>query len=146
MTVGNYQQFNQLIATYGSEKLTVLGFPCSQFYDQEPGENNEILNCLKYVRPGSGFVPSFQLMAKGDVNGANEQPIFTWLKSSCGWPPLIMDETEFIDWSPVRSGDIGWNFNKFIIDKNGNPYKRYTSEVFPLDPLILKDLNHLLNA
>ena len=53
----------------------------SFFFQQEPASNaTEILNSLKYVRPGNGFVPSFPLYQKLEVNGENEHPVFTFLK------------------------------------------------------------------
>lgn len=59
----------------------ILGFPCNQFGRQEPGENpDEILNGLKYVRPGNGFKPVFPLMEKLDVNGAKQHQMYTYLK------------------------------------------------------------------
>ena len=60
--------------------LQVLGFPCSQFAHQEPGADNEIMNGLKYVRPGGGFVPNFTLFSKLDVNGAHEDAFYSWVK------------------------------------------------------------------
>ena len=59
----------------------IVGFPCNQFGLQEPGgDYHEILNGLRYVRPGGGFVPQFTMAAKGDVNGRNEHPLYTYLK------------------------------------------------------------------
>ena len=60
--------------------LKVLGFPSAQFAHQEPGRDDEIMNGLKYVRPGNGFVPNFTLFSKLDVNGAKEDPLFSWMK------------------------------------------------------------------
>ena len=62
--------------------LEVIGFPCNQFGYQEPSENFELMNTLKYVRPGYGFVPDFPVVGKLDVNGQHESPIFTFLKVS----------------------------------------------------------------
>lgn len=64
--------------------MVILGFPSNQFGKQEPGENSEILPSLKYVRPGGGFVPNFQLFEKGDVNGEKEQKFYTFLKVRVG--------------------------------------------------------------
>ena len=58
----------------------VLGVPCNQFRLQEPARNDELLNALKYVRPGNGYTPNFIMTAKTDVNGANEHPFYTFLK------------------------------------------------------------------
>lgn len=61
--------------------LNILAFPCNQFLNQEPGANEkEIMNGLKWVRPGNGFVPNFPLFQKIRVNGAWEDPIYTYLK------------------------------------------------------------------
>ncbi|ELV13515.1 Epididymal secretory glutathione peroxidase [Tupaia chinensis] len=73
-------ELNALQEELKALSLVVLGFPCNQFGKQEPGENSEILPGLRYVRPGGGFVPNFQLFEKGDVNGEREQQVFTFLK------------------------------------------------------------------
>lgn len=78
-----YLQMNALLKEFPRSRFTVLGFPCNQFGHQEPGANStEILNGMYYVRPGHGFKPhrNFKMMLKGDVNGANEHALFTYLK------------------------------------------------------------------
>lgn len=81
-----YLQLNVLIENYNSTghcSLEIIGFPCNQFGLQEPGENEyEILNGLKYVRPGNGYTPNFPLVEKRDVNGEKQDKIFTYLKVS----------------------------------------------------------------
>merc|ERR1712192_318241 len=60
------------------------GFPCNQFLRQEPGANaSEIFAVIKHVRPGEGFIPNFEMFAKSDVNGENQNPIYEFLKSRC---------------------------------------------------------------
>lgn len=80
----DYPQLNAILKGQdGSQPCSfdVLGFPSNQFGLQEPGSTpEEILNGLKYVRPGNGYVPSFKLFKKGDVNGEKENPLFTHLK------------------------------------------------------------------
>lgn len=66
----NYPLLNQLVSTYPASQFTVLGFPCGQFENQEPGSDSEILNSLYYVRPGNQFKPAFTLFSKSHVNGA----------------------------------------------------------------------------
>jgi len=89
--------------------------PCNQFGGQEPGDNSEILNCVKYVRPGNGYqIPSIMSFTeKGDVNGLFTTPLFKTLKTSCG------------------GADVGWNFEAFSISKTGIPYKRYITGYTP---------------
>ncbi|XP_049998487.1 epididymal secretory glutathione peroxidase [Alexandromys fortis] len=106
--------------------LVVLGFPCNQFGKQEPGENTEILPGLKYVRPGGGYIPNFQLFAKGDVNGEKEQKIFTFLKHSCPHPSEVVSTNKHISWEPVKMHDIRWNFEKFLVGPNGVPVMRWS--------------------
>ena len=75
----------ELFKPKGSTKdscgLRIIGFPCNQFGFQEPAANKyELINGLKYVRPGHGFEPNFPLMEKRDVNGEKEDEIYTFLK------------------------------------------------------------------
>uniref|UniRef100_A0A3Q3GUJ8 Glutathione peroxidase n=2 Tax=Labrus bergylta TaxID=56723 RepID=A0A3Q3GUJ8_9LABR len=109
--------------------LTILGFPCDQFGGQEPGLKHEILSGLKHVRPGNGFVPNFLLFEKGDVNGNDEQEVFTFLKSSC--PPVgdyFAPKVKLL-WEPVKISDIKWNFEKFLVGPDGKPLKRWHPSV-----------------
>lgn len=123
--------------------LQVFGFPSNQFGYQEPAENFELMNCLKYVRPGYGFVPNFPLSGKLQVNGRDESPVFTFLKSRCSAPMgLIANRTDII-WSPIRNNDISWNFAKWLVKSDGHPYKRYTSRTTPQS--VEEDIVMLLN-
>jgi len=110
---------------YASYPFEIVGFPCGQFDNQEPGVNAEIPPGIKYVRPGHGYVPNFPLMSKGFVNGKDQFPLYTWLKGRCGAPNMQFLPGNYIGWNPVYISDITWNFEKFLIGKNGQPYKRY---------------------
>jgi len=107
----------------------MFGFPCGQFDNQEPGDGQEIPRSLYYVRPGNNFLTKVHLMSKILVNGNGQDPIYTYLKSACGAPSINFLSADEIDWDPVYTSDITWNFEKFLIDKNGMPYKRYDSGV-----------------
>lgn len=104
------------------------------FLPQENCQNEEILNSLKYVRPGGGFQPTFTLVQKCEVNGQNEHPVFAYLKDKLPYPyddPFsLMTDPKFIIWSPVRRSDVAWNFEKFLIGPEGEPFRRY-SRTFP---------------
>eukprot|EP00178_Gracilaria_changii_P021186 TRINITY_DN63072_c0_g1_i1.p1 TRINITY_DN63072_c0_g1~~TRINITY_DN63072_c0_g1_i1.p1 ORF type:complete len:137 (+),score=16.73 TRINITY_DN63072_c0_g1_i1:208-618(+) len=134
---------NTLMAQYGRRGLEILGMPCAQFDNQEPGDNPEILNCLKYVRPGGDFVPSFPIFGKLNVNGGSASPLYKFLRSSCVQPNPEIGDTQYISWTPVMVDDITWNFEKFLIDKNGIPYKRYTPSTQPLT--LSNDIEFLLS-
>jgi len=145
LTPLNYPSLNSLVQKFPADKFVVLGFPCGQFENQEPGGNDEIMNCLKYVRPGNGFVPNFLLFSKSHVNGADANPIYQWVKTQCVFMPQLplMDDVSLIDWTPVTGSDIAWNFEKILITKNGTAYKRYT---YTLDPkLLVNDIQLLLS-
>lgn len=121
-----YLELNALQEELGSNGLVILGFPCNQFGLQEPGSNEEIPLGLKYIRPGKGFTPNFQLFEKGDVNGRKEQKVFTFLKNSC--PPVgdvLGNPLNRLFWDPLKVNDIKWNFEKFLVGPDGRPVKRW---------------------
>ncbi|KAI9539176.1 Glutathione peroxidase 3 [Dissostichus eleginoides] len=127
-TDGYTFQYGELNALHEEMKplgLTILGFPCNQFGNQEPGQNHEILPGLMHVRPGNGFVPNFLLFEKGDVNGKDEQEVFTFLKKSC--PPVgeLLGDPSRLFWGPMKLSDIKWNFEKFLVGPNGKPVMRW---------------------
>jgi len=123
-------------------RLQIFGFPCNQFGFQEPAENFELMNTLKYVRPGFGFVPNFPLAGKLKVNGNEESPIFTYLKARCAAPMGLIANRTDITWTPIRNNDISWNFGKWLIGHDGHPFRRYTSRTTP--QAIEEDIQHLI--
>jgi len=137
---------NDLHARYAAHGLVVLGVPCNQFGHQENCKNDEILRSLKYVRPGNGFEPKFQLLEKLDVNGKDAHPLFVYLKEKLPFPSddsmALMGDPKFIMWSPVRRNDISWNFEKFLVGPDGEPYKRYSRKFLTSD--IEADIKELL--
>ncbi|OWF39878.1 Glutathione peroxidase 3 [Mizuhopecten yessoensis] len=130
-----YRQINALLKKHENRSISFVGFPCNQFALQEPADNKtELLNGLHYVRPGSGYIPLFDLMAKVNVNGPQEDHFYTYLKNSC---PRLPDNAAFrvrrSFWDPIRPSDVVWNFEKFIVDKYGMPRYRILSAVAPDD-------------
>ncbi|KAJ8311615.1 hypothetical protein KUTeg_010970 [Tegillarca granosa] len=72
---------NALHQELSSQGFSVVGVPCNQFNKEEPGWNGtEIMDGLKHVRPGGGFVPSFPMTEKVDVNGERQHPLYVYLK------------------------------------------------------------------
>uniref|UniRef100_A0A8B9Z8N4 glutathione peroxidase n=1 Tax=Buteo japonicus TaxID=224669 RepID=A0A8B9Z8N4_9AVES len=100
------------------------------FRGRENGTNEEILNSLKHVRPGGGFEPNFTLFQKCQVNGQDTHPVFAYLKAHLPAPAdeaaHLMTEPRFLTWSPVRRSDISWNFEKFLVGPEGEPFRRYS--------------------
>lgn len=119
-------QFKGLEALYEKYKdrgLMVLGFPCNQFANQDPADNDEISQFCEL-----NYGVTFPMFAKIDVNGDNAHPLFRHLKSEA--PGLLGSEA------------IKWNFTKFLVDRNGNVVDRYASTTEP--EKIAKDIEKLL--
>lgn len=80
------------------------------------------------------------------VNGEGEHPVFNWLKVKLPIPrddtESLMGDPKFIIWKPVKRSDISWNFEKFLIDQNGRPVKRFSKSFQTCD--IDKDIDALL--
>jgi len=138
---------NSLKERFG-DNLAVLSFPCNQFGHQENTSGEvEILNSLKHVRPGNGFIPHIDMIfEKVEVNGAGVHPLFKFLKEKLPFPSddyvSLMGDPRFFIWSPVLRTDISWNFEKFLIDKNGIPTKRFSRKFETID--IAQDIEDLL--
>ena len=118
-----YDGLNELQKKYADQGFSVLAFPCNQFGKQEPGSNSEIQDFCSL-----NFDVSFPVFAKIDVNGENEEPLFGHLKSE---KPGIMG-----------SKGIKWNFTKFLVDKNGQVLKRFSSKTTPSE--IEKEIESIL--
>merc|ERR1712198_820185 len=129
---------------YADKPFKILGFPCNQFLGQEPGANaREIFSVLRHVRPGDDFVPNFEMFAKTEVNGKNENPIYTFLKSRC---PSVRKEFQApykLYYDPYHQDDIRWNFEKFLLDHRGQPIRRYDESLDPSE--IVPDIDALIN-
>jgi glutathione peroxidase len=96
----------ELNKKYGPDELVILGFPCNQFGNQEPGDEQSIAEgCI------INYGVTFPMFSKVDVNGEKAHPMFKYLKSKLrGW----------------FGSRIKWNFTKFLLDENGNPVKRFS--------------------
>ncbi|KAL7643842.1 UNVERIFIED_CONTAM: hypothetical protein RMT77_005848 [Armadillidium vulgare] len=136
MSNATYHQINALASEFAGDDFIIVGFPCNNFELLEPASSyDEIVNGVTYVRPGGGFVANLTYFEKIDVNGDNEHPIYTYLKANCPYT-----DTEFrtgLFYSPQRVSDVRWNWEKFLIAKDGKPYKRYHHST--MDPAYLED-------
>ncbi|WP_033316692.1 glutathione peroxidase [Pontibacter roseus] len=100
-----YEGLEELYRQYKDQGLVVLGFPCNQFGNQEPGGKKEIEEgCL------INYGVSFPMFDKVEVNGKDAHPIFRYLKSELGG---------------VLGSRVKWNFTKFLVGPDGKPYRRY---------------------
>jgi len=125
--------------------VEVLAVPCGQFFNQEPSGNpDDIANVIRYVRPGNNFVPEFPMFVRSEVNGAGRIPLYKWMTSRCPAPLTEFSDTKILMYAPLSKEDIRWNWEKTLFDKNGQPYRRYASNVLPAE--IAEDINTLLSA
>ncbi|KAI3655024.1 hypothetical protein MP228_000404 [Amoeboaphelidium protococcarum] len=106
-----YDGLQKLYDQYKDKGFTVLGFPCNQFGGQEPGSEDQIQNFCT-----TRFNVKFPLMEKVDVNGDNTHPLYQWMKSQKS--QLMMER-------------IKWNFEKFLIGKDGQVVDRFASTTTP---------------
>ncbi|VDI39976.1 Hypothetical predicted protein, partial [Mytilus galloprovincialis] len=132
--VTNSRHDGDKTSKFENQSFEILAFPCNDFELQQPEDTGtEILNGIKYVRPGNGYVPKFQMFWKVDVNGAKEHPLYTFLKKYC--PPVTDKFEDSLFYSPLKNEDVRWNYEQFVIDKNGKPVLRYDTGTQPIDNL-----------
>ncbi|XP_012940524.1 epididymal secretory glutathione peroxidase [Aplysia californica] len=127
---------NALLRNIPASQFSIVGFPSNQFGHQEPGDNaTEILNGLRYVRPGGGFEPhpDMHMMLKCDVNGPDEIPLYAYLKASCPQPRTAEFHPRENFWEPIKASDVEWNFEKFLVSPDGVPLFRFRAMVEPID-------------
>ena len=107
-----YKELQKLYEQYRDRGFVVLGFPCNQFGNQEPGTEEEI---EQFCQVNYGV--TFPMFAKVDVNGENAHPLFQYLKEKA--PGVLGTKA------------IKWNFTKFLVDRNGNVVARFASQTKP---------------
>lgn len=124
-----YAELQALYAKYGGRGLEILDFPCNQFGGQSPESDSETTQFCQ-LNYGTTF-PQFK---KVEVNGANELPLYTWLKSERGFAgfdeghklaPVLDKMLREADADYDKKSDIKWNFTKFLIDRDGNVTARF---------------------
>jgi glutathione peroxidase len=118
-----YQGLESIFEKYKDRGFVVIGFPCNQFGEQEPGNDQQIQEFCKLT-----YDVNFPVMAKVDVNGNSAAPVYQFLKSSS--PGILGTE------------GIKWNFTKFLVGKDGKVIERYAPQTKPED--ISKDIERAL--
>lgn len=113
-----YEQLEELYKKYGGENFQIIGFPANNFMHQEPGSNDEIAEfCQK------NYGVTFTMMEKIDVKGKDQHPIYAWLTEQSQ--------------NGVEDAPVKWNFQKFLIDENGNYVTHLAPNVDPMSEEIL---------
>jgi glutathione peroxidase len=118
-----YSGLEQLHRELKDQNFSVVGFPCNQFGAQEPGTEAQIVQFCQ-----TNYDVSFPMSAKLDVNGSNRHQLYEFLTAP---------DNGF-------SGDIEWNFEKFLIDREGRVIKRYPPTTKPQDSGLLQDIAEAL--
>lgn len=122
---GQYAGLQALHEKYSGKGFSVLGFPCNQFGGQEPGTNAEI---KKFC--AANYRVTFPMFAKVEVNGANRHPLFARLLGKDSPAP----------------GNVKWNFEKFLVGRDGRMVRRFDAGTEPDDPALIEALAAALAA
>lgn len=117
-----YEDLQALFAEYAPRGLFILAMPCNQFGGQEPGSNEDI---AAFCQQNYGV--EFPLLEKGDVNGPNAHPLFSYLKEHA-----------------PQTGDVAWNFEKFLVSPAGEVTARFESKMDPFDMKLINELEKIL--
>jgi glutathione peroxidase len=122
-----YAGLQRLHDTYSDRGFTVLGFPSNQFMGQEPGTAEQIAEFCSL-----NYGVTFSLYAKLDVKGARQHPLYEILTA-------LPDDTG-------NAGDVKWNFEKFLVGRDGRVVRRFRSKTVPEDPAIIGAIEDLLRT
>jgi glutathione peroxidase len=122
-----YEALEKLYKTYADRGFVILGFPANNFKGQEPGSDQQIKTFCT-----SKYGVTFPMMSKISVEGADQAPLYKFLTD----PQTAND----------FAGPIGWNFNKFLVDRNGNLIARYNSKTKPEDSQVTGEIEKALDA
>jgi glutathione peroxidase len=120
-----YEGLQKLYAKYKDKGLVILGFPANNFGSQEPGTNEEIMNFCS-----SKYSVTFPMFSKISVYGHDMHPLYAMLTSDHG--------------AAAPAGEVSWNFEKFLVGKDGKVAKRYKSRVKPDSAELLADIEAAL--
>jgi glutathione peroxidase len=120
-----YAGLQALQDRYSSRGFTVLGFPSNQFFHQEPGTAEQIQEFCSM-----NYGVTFPMFSKIDVKGEHQHPLYAIL-------------TQLPD-DAGKAGNVGWNFEKFLIGRDGRVVRRWRSKVVPEDPRIVEAIEQLL--
>ncbi|NIG12809.1 glutathione peroxidase [Pantoea sp. Cy-640] len=141
-----YEQLESLQKAWQDKDFSVLGFPCNQFLEQEPGSNEEIKTFCSTT-----YGVTFPLFDKTEVNGEQRHPLYRQLVAAQPEAERpagsgFLERMESKGRAPKAPGDILWNFEKFLINKQGEVIARFSLDMTPDDPIILKRIEQALAA
>lgn len=120
-----YAGLQSLFDKYSDQGFTVLGFPCNQFFGQEPGTAEQIQEFCTL-----NYGVTFPLFAKLDVKGDHQHPLYE-----------ILSETPD---DAGKAGNVTWNFEKFLVGRDGRVVRRFRPKVLPEDPRVVEAIEKAL--
>lgn len=122
-----YEPLQALHTKYSQQGLAILGFPCNQFGKQEPGTEAEIATFCK-----KNYGVEFDMFAKIDVNGESQAPLYKYLTSEAAYQ--------------ADPGKVRWNFEKFLVSRDGQVIGRFRTAVEPDDAQVISAIEAALSA
>jgi glutathione peroxidase len=131
-----YEGLEALYQRYRNDGLTVLGFPANNFGGQEPGTNDEIAEFCTTT-----YSVTFPLFAKISVVGEDQHPLYAELTSqvpTADGKDAFRENLRSYDMTPTEDPDVLWNFEKFLVSRQGEVVGRFAPTVRPDDPLLLE--------
>lgn len=139
-----YEGLEKVYEQYKAKGLEVLGFPANEFLGQEPGSNEEIASFCTM-----NFGVKFPLFEKIVVKGQGQHPLYTYLtekKTETTMKPngSLLEKLNSKGLLSGKANDIKWNFEKFLVNKKGEIVERFSPELDPQDPLIVKAIEKQL--
>jgi glutathione peroxidase len=122
-----YAQLQALHERYADAGFTVIGVPCNQFGEQEPGSAEDIATFCSTT-----YGVTFPMTEKVDVNGEDRHPAY--------------EELVLLPVAGGEPGDVAWNFEKFLLDREGRPLARFTYKTQPDDPRVVQAVEYALDV
>ncbi|CAM3370937.1 glutathione peroxidase [Marinicrinis lubricantis] len=132
-----YEDLQKLYNRYKDQGLVILGFPCNQFGEQEPGTNEDVHTFCQM-----NYGVSFPMFEKVEVNGENEHPLFTYLKAKAPFEgfdlsnptaKMLLAKIKTEQPDLINEHRIKWNFTKFLVNRQGEVVQRFETPVDPFD-------------
>lgn len=139
-----YEQLEAIQKHWQDEGFSVLGFPCNQFLGQEPGSEEEIKTFCSTT-----YGVTFPMLSKGDVNGEHRHPLYQKLVKAAptavapagsGFYERMVSKGR----TPLFPDDILWNFEKFLVGRDGQVIQRFSPDMLPDDPTVTNAIKQAL--
>lgn len=139
-----YEQLENIHKAWQDRGFAVLGFPCNAFLEQEPGSNEEIKTFCSTT-----YGVTFPMFSKIEVNGPHRHPLYRQLIAAR--PEAVAPEhSGFLERmsskgrAPKEPGDILWNFEKFLVGRDGTVVQRFSPDMTPEDPIVMESIKAAL--